>query len=177
MSGSRKIRIAKRDGSTEAFDPGKLAGAVYRVMEPGKDSLVRSRHLALAVGLYLHRAGRGRVSSAAVFEMTVQALRSVGMSDSADCLEAHRHGRAAARGRLSVLHDGGQATLWDKGWLAELAQRGWFLSREAARVLAGQVEAELLAAAMPSVTRHEVLERLNCRVAEYGLADAVPVAD
>ena len=177
MSGSRKIRVVKRDGSTEAFDPGKLAGAVYCALEPGKDSLVRSRHIALAVGLYLHRTGRGRVTSAAVFEMTVQALLSVGLEEATDCFEAHRHARAAARGRLRVCHEGGPVTLWDKGWLAEVAQRGWLLGRQTARLLAGEVEAELLALAAPSVTRHEVMERLHRLLAEYGLAEAERVVD
>jgi hypothetical protein len=42
-------------------------------------------------------------------------------------------------------------------------------------VIAGQVEASLIAAGRQVVSRGEVVEKMNALVAAFGLADAVPV--
>jgi len=176
VSGSRKVRIVKRDGSSEPYDGAKLAGTVYRAMWRGPGGRQCACHLAVAIGIHLRRSHLRRISSAAIFEMVVLALRRVGFTEPADRMEAHHRRRARLRGGLRVHHDSGQVSLWDKSWLGELGRRSWFLSRPTARILAGQVECELLEADVSDLSRQDVLERLNRLVSEYGLADAVPVA-
>jgi len=170
------IRVVKRDGTEEAFEPLRLAAAMYRGMRGTKGTLYDAGQLAMAVEIYLDLSGRWRVTSAALFEMAVKVLRRVRLFAAAKKIEAHRARRAEARRRLCIRHDCGRLTRWDKSWLAAVARASWGLTRGAARVLAGQVEAELLAAAAGrwEVPRGEVCERLNRRVDEYGLADAVP---
>lgn len=176
MGGSGTIRVVKRDGRAEPFEPAKLAGSIGRAMRETVHRPSDARELALAIGLYLARSGWGCVSSAALFEMTVKVLRRAGLAEAADVLEADRRRRRAARDRLRVRHGGGKVTLWDKSWLGELAERGWLLSRSTARILAGEVERELLAGGAREVSRRDVLARLNAMVAAYGLAGSVPAS-
>jgi hypothetical protein len=131
--------------------------------------------LALAVEIYLDRNDRRRVTSTTLFEMAMKVLHRSGMDRAAEALDSCHAARAEARLHLCVCHDGGQSTQWDKGWLSQLAERSWFLSRTTARILAGEMERDLLARGPGVVARRDILDMLNQRVAEYGLADAVPV--
>jgi len=175
MHGSGKIRVTKRDGAEEAFDAGKLAGAMFRAMRQTSGRHHDACQLALAVEMYLRRSGRWRISSAAILEMAVKVLRQSGLAPAGDLLEARHLQRRARRGRLRIRHDDGKVTLWEKGWLSQLAERSWFLSRATARMLAGEIEFQLLAAEVDLVSRRDILDLLNERVVQYGLADAVPV--
>ena len=175
MSGSGTIQVIKCDRSVERFDSRKLAGVLWRVMEPAGGEYRQALELAAAMELYLGRVGWANISSGAVFEMSVKVLRRVGFSPAADQLEVHRARRNVRRRQLRIRHDGSTVTLWEKSWLCEYARRSWRLSRTAARIIAGQIEADLLAGAEACVSRRAVLERLNACVAAYGLADAVPV--
>jgi len=168
--------VIKADGTEEAFCPGKLTGAMLHGMrDVGADRACEARQFALAIGIYLKRAGWKRISTAAVFEMTLRVLHSSALSAVARSLEDHRTRRGQARQQLRIRHEGGKVTLWDKGWLAELAQRSWFLTPTTGRILAGEIERDLLGFGASVVSRRDILDRLNARVAEYGLADAVPV--
>jgi len=175
MDGSGTIRIEKRDGQLEPFSSGKLTLCLCRVLQEESRGYADARHLCDAIRIYLLRSGRMRVCSAAVFEMALQVLRRIRRPDAADRLEAHHRWRQRRRAALRIRHDTGEVTLWDKTWLAELAGRYWGLMRPTARILANAVEAEMLKAGGAMLSRQHVLERLNARVAEYGLADAVPV--
>jgi hypothetical protein len=175
VDGSRTIRVCKRDGSDELFCAPKLAAGMARAMRETSGRYFDACQLALAVELYLDRNNRRRVSSTALFEMVVKVLHRAGLVRAADAMETCRAARAEARRHLCICHDGGQSTQWDKGWLSQLAQRSWFLSPVTARILAGEVERELLSRGPGVVARRDVLDMLNQRVAEYGLADAVPV--
>ncbi len=175
VDGSRKIRVIKRDGAEEAFDAAKLAGAIYRAMRQTSGRYYDACQLALAIEMYLDRSGWGRISSAAVLEMAVKVLRQSGLAAAGDRLDTRDRGRRARRRRLCIRHDNGKVTLWDKSWLSQLAERSWFLSRPTGRVLAGEIESQLLAAKAGVVSRGDILNLLNERVAQYGLADAVPV--
>ena len=175
MNGSRKIRVVKRDGTEEVFDPEKLAGAMARAMGGSYERFRCCRHIALGIGIYLRRSRWHRISSGAILEMVVKVLVRLGWSRPAERLQAHHRLRQDRRERLKVCHEGGEITLWDKSWLSQLAQRSWFLLPTTGRILAGQIERELLDGPLGVVSRRDVLDRLNRRVAEYGLADAVPV--
>jgi hypothetical protein len=169
------ISVVKRDGSVEPFDEAKLAGALRRGMDRRDDSQAQVENLARALGLYLRRLRRPRVSSTAIFEMVLKALRRVKMGDRAEMIELHRTLRRVRRRLLRVRHDDGQVTQWDKSWVVCLAERLWGLSRRTARILAGEVELDLLPQEECEIPRRDVVDALNRRVVEWGLADAVPV--
>ncbi len=175
MNGSRTVRVIKADGTAEAFDEAKLAGAMWRVMRATCGRYRDARELAKAIEIYLRRNGRHAVGSAAVFEMALKVLRRARFGAAAELLESHRAARESARRRLRIVHGADHATLWDKGWLARMAEAGWLVSRPTARMLADAIETDLLAAGATTVSREEVVVRLNGAVASFGLADAVPV--
>jgi len=153
MEPSRTIRVRKRDGNIEAFDVGKVAGVFRRALAHLPGECVEGGELARAVHLYLLRTNRRSISSSAVFEMAVKAL--------------HRR-------LLRIRHADGRVTQWDKTWLAEWTRHVWRVSRRTARMLAGEVEYDLLPQEETDLSREEVIDRLNEQVAQWGLAEAVP---
>lgn len=175
MSGSRKVRVVKRDGSREFFNRSKLGVALWRGIQHTTGTYDHARQLAKAIELYLIRTDQRRISSAALFEMGMKVLRRVGLDEAGEVLEGHRAWRRLRRLRLKVRQEGGRMTFWDKSWLAEFIARSWHLSRATARILAGQIELELLAGPARVVDRQAVIDLLNDRVLQFGLADAVPV--
>lgn len=169
------VEVLKRDGSREAFDAAKLAGVFRKAMQRCEVAPQDAGCLAGAIEIYLQRTQQYVVSSLAVFEMGLKTLRRVGMDDVAEVLELSSGLRSARRRILRVRQDDGRLIAWDKGWLAKLAERMWYLSPKCARILAAEVEEQLLAAETVEISRFEALEILNCHVFEFGLADAVPV--
>ena len=174
MSGSGTVQVLKRDGTAEGFDGRKLAASIWRSMDRDSTSYEHARRLAEAVETYIIRKGKACVSSSAVFEMTVKALRHVGLPHAAQSAETYRIWRSLLRKELRIQHEEGQLTLWDKNWLLEFASRSWHISPRTARILAGKVELDLLRDNEGIVPRQKVIDLLNRVVAEYGLADAVP---
>jgi hypothetical protein len=175
MTSSRKIKVRKRDGSLEAFDPARLGATMVYGLNRTGGPIRLGRDLARAVELYLRRRRRSVVSSTALFEMAVKALRRVCMGEAAEVIELHRTLRAVRRPLLEVRHDGGHLTKWDKSWLAMMGERTWGLSRRTARIFAGEIELQLLPQESRTVDRQAVIDLLNERVARFGLADAVPL--
>jgi len=174
MSGSRKIQVLKRDGTIEAFDCRKLAASICRTMSRKTVNYEHAARLSEAVETYICRKGDHCLSSSAIFEMTLKALKYVGLTTAADRAEHYRAWRSMLRGQLRIEHEQGRLTLWDKGWLLEFARRSWHISPETARIFAGKIELELLRSGESIVARQQVVHMLNRSVAEYGLADAVP---
>ncbi|MHC4562486.1 MAG: hypothetical protein ACYS8X_06900 [Planctomycetota bacterium] len=175
MEGSRTIRIIKRDGSLEKFDAAKLAGAMWSAMDGREGSYSDAIHLADALGVYLKRVECYVIASAAVLDMTLKIMRKVQLTQSAKAMEVVDQLRSQRRECLRVVHETGQVTVWDKSWLADVAQKGWHLQPRTARLLAGEVERDLIRQSKSTLARHEVIDQLNARVLACGLADAVPV--
>ncbi|HUT01560.1 MAG TPA: ATP cone domain-containing protein [Phycisphaerae bacterium] len=175
MSGSGKIRVIKRDGTEERFEAAKLAGAIFTALRETSGEYGDACRLALAIEVYLDRSGWGSISSGAIFDMAVKVLRRSGLAAAGGLLQRWHSRRHRRRQGLCIRHDDDTVTLWDKTWLSQWAERSWFLSRGTARILAGEIEQELLAREVVLVSRRDVLNLLNERVAQYGLADAVPV--
>jgi len=175
VNGSRTIRVLKRDGSSEPFQTLKLAGAMWRGMQQSRGRYHDARDLAEAIEIHLARTGQNTVTSDTVFAMVIRVLRRVRMGRAGQAIETHRLWRRAQRAGLLVYHGPNKITLWDKGWLCQVAQHTWGISPVTARTVAGAVEADLLAADEIMVTREEVLSRMNEAVSQFGLADAVPV--
>lgn len=175
MHGSRTIRVIKTDQTEEPFDAGKLSAAMYRAMPPSPDRRRTCLQFAVAIEEYLRRTCWVMVTSDAVHELAAKVLSRCGYEQAAEAMVVSRQWRRIRRTRLSVQHEGGERTAWDKSWLSCWARSSWRLSRRTARILAGMVERELLARDAALVCRIDVLDMLNRFVAEYGLADAVPV--
>jgi len=165
----------KRDGSGDMFSPRKLALAMYRGMQNSEGRYADALDLAVAIQIYISRSGYVCISSAAIFEMAVKVLRRVRMADAAEAMEAHWQWREERRRAIRIVHAGGNVTMWDKSWLAEVARRSWHIMPSTARIIAGQIETSLLQSKHSEYDRECLVEQLNARVAEYGLADAVPV--
>jgi hypothetical protein len=177
VGGSGKIRVIKSDQVEEPFSTGKLSASIYRAMRDAGERAGRhdALQLAIAIGIYLQRTCWLRVTSDAVGELAVKVLSRCGHEGAAEAMQARAGWRRLRRGRLSVQHELGERTRWDKSWLSCWAQSSWWLSRNSARIIAGLVEHELLENGATVVSRTDVLDMLNRFVAEYGLADAVPV--
>ncbi len=175
MSGSRTIRVLKRERSVECFDSQKLAASMWRAMRGTHASFDHARQLAEAIETYLCRRVAGCVSSSAIFEMAVKAFRHVGLDAAAEAAESYQTWRNIRRTQLRIRHDGERLTYWDKEWLCEFASCSWHVSPAAARMLAGRVELRLLEQGHKVIARQAVIDLLNQVVSEYGLADAVPV--
>ncbi len=175
MNLTRKVEVIKRDGSTEAFDTAKLAGMLRKGMQRLGYPADNAGDLAGAVEVYLQRMQQQEISSSAVFEMGLKTLQHVGLDDVADVIELTRDLRRARRSMLRVRQDDGKFTAWEKGWLADLGGRMWCLSPNCARIIAAEVEQQLLEVETTKISRDEVLDLFNRHVFEFGLADAVPV--
>lgn len=169
------IRVIKRDGSFEAFDLAKLAASIWGAMKSRHGSYFDAMELAKAVSVYIERMDWPIVSSAAIFEMTLKVLRRVYFTDSARAYEEAHQFRKSRRKQFRIVHGNGRVTMWDKSWLAKVACRSWQLSPGTARILAGHVEAQLLSDGGRWISRNDAIATLNELVAQFGLADAVPV--
>lgn len=169
------IRVLKRDGSVEDFHRRKLAAAMLRAMGRTSGRYRDAVELSVAIAVYLRRRGCRCVSSTAVLEMAVKVLRRVRLCEAADLLEEHRTWRDCVRRGLVVRHEDGRVTCWDKSWVAELVCRSWGLLPTTGRIIAGELEAQMLPTVRGVVQRRQVVDRMNSLVAAFGLADAVSV--
>ena len=175
MNGSRKIRVLKRNGTVEDFDVRRLAGAMWRAAGQADCSFRGVTVLASAVEVYLRRQKANRIKTSAIFEMTVNVLRRVGLVEVAEAMETYHIWRKLSRQGLRISHGDGKVSLCEKFWLGGLVRQSWNLSPVVARIIAGEVEMELLKGRQTLVPRETVVEMINARVAEFGLADAVPI--
>ena len=176
MNGSGMIEVRKKSGSVEKFDTKKLAGCIWRAVDVVSEDYTTAWELARAVEIYLRRKDTKDVTSSAILEMVLKAMRRVKLGEAAEVLELHTALRSIRRKMLRVNHGQGQITSWDKNWLVNVGKKIWGLSDSVARIIAGEIEVEILPASQERIiTRDEVYAKLNERVAEFGLADAMPV--
>jgi hypothetical protein len=145
-----------------------------RVLSPEEGGAYAADALSSAISCYLLRRRQRCVSSAALLEMTLVALRTVKMDEAADRLEQAHARRVGMRAHLVVQHQAG-CTAWSKDWLTQHARQHWSLGRTVARILAGQVEQELTRRSSSRVRREQVLAMLAERVEQYGLVPACPL--
>jgi hypothetical protein len=120
------------------------------------------------VELVLHRRIRC-LSSAAVLEMALAALRAVDLSESAETLEQAHLARLRMRSRLIVRHDDSPPTAWSKDWLVQQMQRKFGLGRTTARILAAKVERDMLCDPRRELTRGELADLCSNVLGAFGL--------
>jgi transcriptional regulator NrdR family protein len=169
------IEVVKRNGDREPFSIGKLAGTVWRGIEPTEGDYQEAIDIARAVFIHLRRKEISVISSGALLDLVLRAMRRMNMAEGAVLIELHSVLRSERRKGFQVVHENGKVSEWDKTWLARLAGRMWFISTRTARHIAGEVEMELLERVDRTVKRQEVVDLLNEEVSQFGLADAVPV--
>lgn len=175
MDISVKLQVRKRDGNIEPFDRARLAGVIASAAVKTGGSWQEANDLAEAIELYIRRSNQNLVSSAAIFEMVLKSLNRIGLGGAAQRLDVNARLRNVGRRLLRVSYDSSRNTLWDKSWLAEIAQRSWGVSWRTARILAGEVETDIIVKGASKVTRSEIVDMLNAKVSQFGLGDAVPV--
>jgi len=129
--------------------------------------------LSAAVGQYLRRRGVRCLTSAAVLEMVLTTLRISGLGRVGAELERRHAARLGMRNRLILDHGSGVRTAWSKDWLVRRLCSRWALGRAAARILAGEIELELLGMDLEEIHRNEVVAMLTERVAACGLTGHV----
>ena len=174
MSTSRKIVVVKKDGFKEPFDQGKLASSIWKGISRTGRNYRDAMALSRAIFVYLQRKAVAEVSSHEVGVLMLRALKKVGMGDGGVVIELHSILRNEHRSEFVVIHTNGSSTTWDKSWVALLVSQMWHISRNVARIIAGEIEMELLEQNGRMIHRDEVVARLNDKVSQYGLADAVP---
>lgn len=172
--GSRRISVVKRDSSIEPFDRNKLRSCLLRALMPSPKAIEYAEVVSSAVRRFLVRRSQRCISSAALLEMALTALRAAGLAEAAASMEQAHARRNSLRSQLRLHHDQGPPSAWSKSWLAQHARRDCRVSRNVARFLAGQVEQHLLAAGQPDVSRESAMQALGQIAAEYGLVCQLP---
>ena len=163
------IQVLKRDGAVEPFSADRLRACLWRVLRCGDQGNLLPRLLCEAIAIHLRRRGTAKVSSAALFEMALLALRETDQPAAADALEEHRRWRHQARRTLWLIGEDGRRRPWDRGWLTARLQSRWAISRPAARAIGGILESELLGQADP-LPAQRLDDLIDERVENYGLA-------
>ena len=169
MMGSRMIQVLKRAGEPEPFDRRRLRLCLWRAMRGGDAAFTHADRLSEAIGLFVGQRGCRVVSSRALLEMALRALRKTGRAAAGDALEAHSRQRQRARRQLTVVHDNGRRSRWDRHWVTQQVRHRWRIGRPAARAISAEIERHLLARG-GEVSRDAVLDLVDERVENYGLA-------
>ena len=102
--------------------------------------------------------------------MVLTTLRISGLADVASELERRHAARLSMRSRLVLDHGMGVRTVWSKDWLVRRLCSRWSLGLPAARILAGEIELELLGQSLNVIRRRVVEAMLTDRVVACGLA-------
>ncbi|MBT3278217.1 MAG: hypothetical protein HN909_08095 [Phycisphaerales bacterium] len=171
----RTIEVSKRDGSVEPFCEQKLSGAMWRSLQITTGDYHMALELSRAIGLFLQRQATDRVDSVVLFELALKALRRIRRGDAAERMELFHTLRSVRRRLVDVHHPCGEITRWDKGWCAKLAVSMWGLQITTGRQIASEIELELLDNQHITVDRSFVVDRINEKVSEFGLAEAMPL--
>jgi hypothetical protein len=177
-NGSRMVLVVKRGGGTEPFKLEKLRRCFWQALG-GEGCLFQSAQcLAQAVGIYLRREDRWRISSRALLEIAMRALRQTGYEDAASQLEGYHRRRLGARRRLKVTQAPRPGELaasemwtfrWDRDWVTRQIEQRWAVGRPAAAVISADIESELLEN-KSHIDRQALLDLIDERVEHYGLA-------
>jgi hypothetical protein len=177
-NGSRMVLVLKRGGGTEPFKLEKLRRCFWRALGGEGFTFQSAECLAQAVGIYLRREDRWRVSSRALLEIAIRALRQTGHDDAAKEVEWHHRHRLGARRRLKVTQPArpGESTTteswafrWDRDWVTRQIEQRWDIGRAAAAVISADIESELLEK-KSDIDRQALLDLIDERVEHYGLA-------
>lgn len=174
MTQHMQLRIVKRDGSVEPFQPNKLRRcfaigmSACRCDESMADDLVR------AVALHLKDWPEERPpKSEYVFRCARTVLRETGLASVARVLEQYYHERGAFRARVTVFSEtrtGRPPQPWQKGRVVRALSKRFGISRPVARALAGEIERRVLMLGYRSISTRLVNELIRNELRCWGLA-------
>lgn len=192
--------IVKRDGRVEAFDKGKIAGAIFRAAESiGGNDRERALNLASAVAIYLSKTLNGQAPTVdQVGDAVEKVLIEMGHARTALAYARYRDRLARIRrlrqGDTAVILselaearrnpgglEGGEAVggyvrtageklqAWDRAKIAEALIRETGLEEGMADLIALEVEQQIKAAGVQTLTTGLVREMVNAKLIEHGL--------
>lgn len=173
------IIVRKRDGSHEPLQVAKLKRTLSLAMRECSYDVRYADPLARAVAMHLDGWDERRPPSTEyLFECVESVLRETGLDDVARQLDIHRRHRASRRRNLRVveLRRGTPvATPWRKHSVVEALRCRHSVSRETARILAGEIERRALSLNYSAISSELVAELIRNELLAWGLLNETPV--
>ncbi|MBI5095089.1 MAG: hypothetical protein HZB26_21970, partial [Candidatus Hydrogenedentes bacterium] len=190
--------IIKRDGRECLFDKKKIAEGIFKASKSvGSDDRMLAESLASGVTIYLTKKLQGRPPSAEEVQDTVEkVLIEMGHVKTALAYTRYRNRRARIRsfragdprmlageldearrapvaGTLSLFVRTGGETIaeWDREKIVEALIRETNIARPLAAVIAHEVEQQIAAAKVKTLTAALVRELVDAKLIEYGLEE------
>lgn len=188
--------LIKRDGRSEPFDKGKVADGIRRAsLDAGDTAHDRAAALASAVSIYLSKSlSRDAATSQQVAEAVERVLVEMGHVRAAQCFATFRERRlrlrrlrsretvsnqlASARqepetrsGGLLVRTSTERLAEWNRDKIAEALVRETGLERGIAQRMALEVERQISAAGVTTLTTPLVREMVNAKLIEHGFEE------
>lgn len=175
MKKSRIARVAKRDGSQEAFEFGKLRRTLANAMRGcGYDEMYADA-LAKAVAIHVKEWGETTPPSTEyIFGCVRAVLDETGLGDVAASLQRHHRHREMKRRKVEVLTSrwpDRSRMPWSKGRVATTLERRHGLKPSVARILAGEIEGRVLGLNYGVVSSALIAELIRNELMAWGLSD------
>lgn len=175
MKKSRIGRVAKRDGSLEAFELGKLRRTLAGAMRGcGYDEMYADA-LAKAVAIHVKEWGDpAPPTTEYIFGCVRAVLDETGLGDVAASLQRHARQREMKRRRVEVLNtrqQDQQRLAWSKGRIAGTLERRHGLKPSVARILAAEIESRVLGLNYSVVSSALIAELIRNELMAWGLSD------
>jgi hypothetical protein len=176
------IVIAKRDGSREPFQPGKLRRSLLLALQSCPCDVEQvADALAGAVAHHLRACVEpDPPSSAYVYRCACTVLRRTGLSQAARRLTAHRRQRLLQRCRRCVYdprRPERRPVGWQKARVVAVLEGRYGLTRPVARIIAGEIEKRAFALGCRLIPKPLVSELIRSELAAWGLAAAAASED
>jgi transcriptional regulator NrdR family protein len=178
---SKIAKVAKRDGSHETFELGKLRRALANAMRGCGYDQMYADALAKAVAIHVKEWGDTTPPSTEyIFGCVRAVLDETGLGDVAAALQRHFRQRETKRRAVEVLttrHADQSRTAWSKGRVATTLERRHGIKPSVARILAGEIESRVLGLNYSLVSSALIAELIRNELMAWGLSDdAIAVA-
>jgi hypothetical protein len=175
-SGS-SAKVAKRDGSTELFQIGKLRRSLAAAMRTCNYDARYAEALARAIAVHVKDWDDARPPTTEyVFRCVRAVLSETGLDDVAREIVRHRRTRALQRRRLAVVdpnRSGRPPRSWSKATVVQTLVRRFEMRAESARILAGEIEQRALALNYSVLSTSLIAELIRNEMMAWGLSDGV----
>lgn len=175
MKKSRIARVAKRDGSHETFELGKLRRTLAGAMRGcGYDEMYADA-LAKAVAIHVKEwRDESPPTTEYIFGCVRAVLDETGLGDVAAALQRHSRQREVKRRKVEVLNTrrADQPRVpWSKGRIAATLERRHGLKASVARILAGEIEGRVLGLNYGVISSALIAEIIRNELMAWGLSD------
>lgn len=175
------VRVVKRDGTVETFEPAKLRRCLAIGMKACDHRAGLANDLVRAMEMHLRDCSAGRaLKSDYIFRCARTVLRETGLPEVAKVLDSFRRHRATCREQVRVFSEKREdqsLKKWRKTCLVNTLVRDFGVSGSTARVLAGEVEQRVLMLGYGAVSTGLISELIRTELRCWGLSlDALRVA-